>query len=350
MNDNQKIDWEFLYALLEIGATSSNERKASMLFRNYVSNVTNYVHGDNMGNSIASYDTSKSYRIMLSAHIDEIGLQVVGIKDNGLLTFRCIGGIKPLNLIGQQIVIHSDTNDIYGQIIYNLHDNNTLPRLNDCFIDIDATDGLSASKKIKIGDFATFSPNLHKNNNILTSKSIDNRVGVFIITQVFSHLDGKLNNISLLAAATTQEEIGLRGMAVLAHNEKPDICINIDVTDALELDKQDCPSIGNGCVMYLNADSNPVLKDFIVATAKQNKINLQLALGRNITGGTDCSRIQLFSGNSAVVDVAIPCKYMHTHYEKCDMDDILSCIHLLEKTITSLDADISNGKYPNFSL
>ena len=109
----------------------------------------------------------------------------------------------------------------------------------------------------------------------------------------------------------------------------PAVCLNVDVTDACQMDKKHLPKLGDGSVLYRNADSNPVLRQALESVAHTADIPLQMAVGRNITGGTDSSRIQLFSPRTAVVDISIPCKYMHTHYEQCSLKDIGSCIKLL---------------------
>ena len=192
---------------------------------------------------------------------------------------------------------------------------------------------------VRLGDVATFSPNARVIGDTLISKAVDDRVGVFVLSQVFRHLAGKLHHVHLSVATTVQEEIGLRGMAVLAQNTMPAVCLNVDVTDACQMDKKHLPKLGDGSVLYRNADSNPVLRQALESVAHTADIPLQMAVGRNITGGTDSSRIQLFSPRTAVADISIPCKYMHTHYEQCSLKDIGSCIKLLESFLLHLDAD-----------
>ena len=104
-----------------------------------------------------------------------------------------------------------------------------------------------------------------------------------------------------------------------------------------QINKKNQPVMGEGCVLYRNADSNPPLRHMLYHIARQENIPLQIAVGRNITGGTDSSRIQLFSPKTAVIDLSIPCKYMHTHHEQCSISDVLSCINLLKVFILHLD-------------
>ncbi len=346
-----ELDETFLQSLLIAGGTSGNEREPVERFRQYVGNKAEEIHTDQMGNSLLTTNIAGRYSVMLSAHIDEIGLQVTAICDNGLLRVRRIGGLNTLNIIGQRVELRSESGALTCGVVVckQQGNNNVIPDISDCYIDIDATCREDASRRVAVGDFATFDRNVNIGfNDILTSKSIDDRIGVYIMSQVFLQLAGKLKNVRLWVAATTQEEIGLRGMAVLAQNVQPDVCINIDVTDAVELDKKDLPEVGKGCVVYRNADSNPALRRMVEQTGRENGIPIQTAVGRNVTGGTDASRIQLFAPKTAVMDIAIPCKYMHTHNEKCSLRDVKGCIGLLAAFIKRLDN--GNDELPTFTL
>lgn len=350
MKNKDGFDTAFLHALLGASAASSHEEAASQLFRDYIRSRADEVRTDQMGNTVATSNPKGKFALLLSAHIDEIGWQVSSFCDNGLLKVRKVADMNTLNLVGQEVVIATEQGVVKGVMVCKSSgNNNVVPTIDDYFLDIDADSKESAEKLVAIGDFVTFSPNSDRSQEVITSKSIDNRAGVFILSQLFMRLAGSLNNIKLSVATTTQEEIGLRGMAVLARREQPDVCLNLDVTDALELDKKNLPEMGRGCVLYRNADSNPLLRKYIHDLAQTLHFPVQIALGRNITGGTDCSRIQLFSPSTAVADIAIPCKYMHTHHEKCSLSDLFSCICLLESCIRQMDSELSDGKILSFS-
>ena len=337
MIEKKSIDSDFLIALLQETGASSDEKRISGLFRKYLLQDSENVNSDIIGNTFATLDGHDGCHILLSAHIDEIGMQVTEICDNGLLKIRKVGGINSLNMIGQEVIMTSTKGTVMGIVIFQDKDNNSVPDADDCFIDIFCKNKCEAEQIVEIGDLFTFSPNARIINDNIISKSIDDRIGVFIISQVFHELAGKLKNINLSIATTTQEEIGLRGMAVLSQNMTPTICINIDVTDAYQINKKNHPVMGEGCVLYRNADSNPTLRQMLYNIAQQENIPVQIAVGRNITGGTDSSRIQLFSPKTAVMDLSIPCKYMHTHNEQCSVSDVLSCINLLKMFILHLD-------------
>lgn len=345
------FDLDYLQLLLKSSAPSSNEMAASEVFRNYLGSKAEQIVKDNIGNTIAITNSDRTYKILLSAHIDEVGFQISDICNDGLLRIRKIGGINTANLNGHTVNIITDHGSIEGTLVCKTDgENNVIPTIEAFYIDINASSREEAEEIISIGDYITFSPSFTSSNDVITSKSIDNRIGIFIISQAFSHLSGHLKNIQLLAAATTQEEIGLRGMALVAQETSPDICINLDVTDALQIGKEGLPEINKGVVVYKNADSNPSLKKFVINCAKENDIPYQISLGRNITGGTDCSRIQLFSPQTAVAELAIPCKYIHSHNEKCGLKDIVSCIDLICAVILSIDRCLSNNKEIDFTF
>lgn len=342
-------DTDYLKSLLMTSAPSSNEMVASGVFRNYLGDKADQMINDHLGNTIAITNTGAAYKLLLAAHIDEIGFQVSSICNDGLLRIRKIGGINTANLNGHKVVIQSNRGIVEGVLVCKTDsDNNVIPSIESFYIDINASCFDDARQMVKIGDYATFDPSISVFHDVITSKSIDNRIGVYIISEVFSRLSGHLNNIQLFAATTTQEEIGLRGMALVAQMSSPNICINIDVTDALQIGKEALPELNKGVVIYNNADSNPLLRKMIINSANDKNIPYQMALGRNITGGTDSSRIQLFSPQTAVAELAIPCRYIHSHNEKCGISDVNNCIELVCAVITELDKCLSEGNEPIF--
>ena len=334
----QNHDYNYLTALLSASAPSSYEFAATKIFREYLSLCSEGMTKDNMGNTFAVANAKGDVRIMISAHIDEIGFQITDICNDGLLRIRTIGGVCNDHLQGHRVTVLTGHKNIHGTLVGNnvgRHDSyDFCPFL----IDINAFSKEEAESNIHIGDFATFAPFYLIENGIIGSKSIDNRIGVYSISQVFYHLGNKLKNVQLIATATTQEEIGLRGMALAAQKNNPDICINIDVTDALQIGKNErLPKIGKGVVVYTNADTNPMLRKLIIEIAGEKNIPIQMALGRSITGGTDSSRIQIFSHQTAVAELSIPCKYIHTNHEICALQDVSSCIDLCTALIEEID-------------
>lgn len=343
------MDISFLKKLLNAEGTSSDEGIPSALVREYLSPIAETIKSDVLGNTIAVINPKGRYNILLSAHIDEIGLQVTGFEDNGLLKIRKIGGVNTLHIIGQEIALKTSGGILPGIIVARpTGQSNTIPDIENCYADIFCNSRDDASSKVSIGDYITFSPNARIIDDTVISKSIDDRSGVFVITQVINRLKGRLHNVKLTIATAVQEEIGLRGMSIIAANENPDICLNIDVTDACQIDKNNLPRIGGGCVLYRNADTNPKLFSQLLSLSS-DEVSVVIGVSRDITGGTDASRMQLFSKGAAVADISIPCKYMHTHNEQCSISDLHSCIRLIEDFVIQIDEYLEHG-HPDFRL
>lgn len=343
-------EYTYLKSLLCACAPSSHEFAATEIFREKISFLTDKLIKDNLGNTIAISNTKGGLNVMISAHIDEIGFQVTNICEDSLLKIRAIGGVNPYTMNGHKVTILSDNGPINGILVYKSNNNNYAPDINAFYIDINASSYEYTKKYTQIGNVVTFAPNYELSNDIITSKAIDDRIGIFSISQIFENLSGKLKNIKLIAAATAQEEIGLRGMALVAQEIMPDICINIDVTDAVQINKNDgLPQVGKGVVICNNADTNPILRKTLYDIALKKKIPTQTVVGRNITGGTDSSRIQIFSHKTATADLSIPCKYIHTNHECCSLHDVSYCIELCSSFINELDKNIAKYNKNTFA-
>lgn len=325
--------------LLIATGVSAFETEAANVFRNYAAKIADEVQCDHWGNTVAVCNRDGKYHVMLSAHIDEVGFQVVSVTDKGLLKIRDIGGVNPARLNTQKVVVCTASGYVEGVLVSPPQNaEGKQPEIADFFIDIDASCREDALGKVAIGDSVAFKPGCELNNGVITSKSIDDRAGCYVLLEAMKRLKGQLNSVRLSAAATVQEEIGLRGMAAVAGKYKPDYCINIDVTDACQMDKTDRAEVGKGCVIHLNADSHAVFRKRVEELAAESNIPLQKDLGRQITGGTDSSRIQIFSPDTIVGEIAIPCKYMHSHTEKCALEDIEACVEMVVRLVKDIDA------------
>lgn len=330
---------EFLFQLLNSSAPSGYETEATLLFQSYIQACCDKVETDAMGNVVGVINPTSSRKLLISAHIDEIGLQVTSIKDDGSLTFRCIGGLDILSLYGQQVTILTEKGKINGVIGRNKdhtnYDNSGAVCLKhfDLWIDIGACDKQEAMEKVSIGDYATFAANASMlNDMVICSKALDNRLGVFVISQVARMLLRQESDCAIYIAATVQEEIGTRGMALVADRIKPHIGLVVDCGHAGN-SNDDRLMLGDGTALIRNADNHTGLVNEIRQIAKEQGIGYQLSVGNSITGGTDSSRLQLFGGNVKVADISIPCKYMHSRSETADLRDVESTINLLFQTI-----------------
>jgi endoglucanase len=337
---NYKVDQEslnFLFDLLNTSSPSGSEKEATKLYARYIEPYCDTVQFDTIGNVTGVLKENNPLKVLLGAHIDEVGLQITGIKSTGLLTFRTVGGIDILSLYGHEVIIlskHGKINGIIGgdREKMNFDSGNAIClKYTDLWIDIDTHSDEETCKMVDIGNFACFRNNPRLQNNRVYSKSLDDKIGVFIISQILKSVKKEKLSCCLYATATVQEEIGTKGMAVLAQSIRPELGFIVDVghVDYTNEKYSSKLHIGKGVGLIKNTDNHSGLFEWTELTAKENNIPIQLSIGKNITGGTDSSKLQLFGGNTKVIDISIPCKYIHSHNEIVDIKDVESAINLI---------------------
>ena len=190
--------------------------------------------------------------------------------------------------------------------------------------------------KISVGDIVAIRPNWQwLGKERISGKSLDNKLGVFTLTKVMNSLaEEKTRFNSVTGVATVQEEVGSRGVAVAGYNVQPDIAITVDLDFATDV--PDCPSnkygkieLGGGVVIPLNVDCDIELSRQMEELAREQGIAYQLSARPHATGGTNISRLQLVRKGVRTISLGIPCRYMHTPVEICDMKDVIAAIQLI---------------------
>lgn len=297
---------------------------------------------DAIGN-ILFQKTGKGEKVlMLVAHYDEIGFSVKYIDDNGYIYFSPVGGIDVSILHGQKVVIKhngSFVNGVIGVKPIHMRDSGRNRHneidISDLWIDIGVTDKEIVENLISVGDQISFSSNYTDlNNDVFTSKSIDNRVGVATLLSVYKKIKNKdVNFKSICFVLSSQEELGLRGARVAGYTIKPDVCIAIDVTHATDFPtinkhKYGDIKINKGAVIPIGSNfSNSLQKELKVLAGKCN-ILYQIESIPNFSG-TDISEIQLSRGGCVSGLISIPCRYMHTPVEMASYGDVQCVIDIL---------------------
>ncbi|GJM45611.1 MAG: peptidase M42 [Gemmatimonadota bacterium] len=297
---------------------------------------------DGMGNVIATRKPrgkgapKKPRRVMLSAHMDEISLMISHIEKNGFLRFTTLGGFDPKTLSAQRVIVHGKS-DVIGLIgskpihIMTPEERTKMPTTDSFFIDL----GMSAArvqKLVSVGDLATRERDFVEVGDLVSTKSLDDRVGVFVMIEAVRKL--RNHNVEVLAVATTQEEIGIRGALVAAEALRPDLGIALDVTLANDVPgaeaREQVSALGAGTAIKVMDSS--VICDFRVvdalqATATRKKIRHQMEVLP--AGGTDTAAIQRAGGGVPAGCISIPCRYVHSVIEACHRKDIQGSIDLL---------------------
>ncbi len=337
---------ELLQKFLECDSPSGCESEATHFFADTVKSCCDEMRRDAMGNVTAILNPGSDVRTMISAHADEVGLQITSVTAEGMLRFRPVGGIDPASLCGQQVrILSSRGGKIEGVVARNRalanfdqHGNATV-KTSEMWIDTGGKNREEVLQQIEIGDWAVWgSETLFLSDNVIKAKALDNKVGLFILSEAMRSLARHRPAQGIYAVATVQEEIGLRGMAVVAQAIKPRTGLVVDMAHATDIPGGDAAcsgelSLGKGVALTRNADNTPELASILRKTADRNGIPYQITVGRNPTGGTDASRLQLFGGDTMVADISVPCRHMHTPTECCDIRDIVSAIELLVSAI-----------------
>ena len=361
-------DWGLLEKLCAIHAVSGREDRMTALVRDYIRPLVDEVSVDNLGNVVGILKGSQypDYRLMLQAHMDELGLIIRNITDDGFLQIERVGGIPEKSLLGQRVDILTDDGQlISGYVGAKSHHITTseekykVPKVHDMFIDL----GLANRDEvelagIQVGDPATYYPNYHRfGDGMICSKALDNRVGVFSLLEILKHFAKKRPPSTIVFSFTVLEEFSIRGSLPTVTATKPDAIISLDITIATDtpndpplhpVEMRRGPAIkmmdfhGRGTLGGMF--SSPKLRRFIETIAKKNYIPLQREV---IVGVITDPAFQLYLGDKGytIAGVSIPHRYSHASIQMCHERDIVNTIKLVESTALSFtpDVDLSRG-------
>lgn len=324
---------ELIKKLVEIHGPSGSEEAIQAVLRQEIKDYVDEVRVDALGNLIATKKGKGGKKVMLAAHMDEIGLMVTHIDDKGFLRFAPIGGVSPYVLLGQRVVFGNGTVGVIGtEKIDDIKD----LRMEKLFIDIGATDRSTAEAKVKVGDSAGYWRTLDDLGNRLVAKSMDDRIGCAILVEVARRLKETRHEVYFVF--TVQEEVGIRGARTSAYGVSPDLGIAVDVTRTGDTPKSITMEValGKGAAIKVKDSgviAHPGIKRMLTETARQNGIPYQLEVLEQ--GGTDAAAIQLTKEGVPVGVISIPTRYIHTPSEMVDLGDVEAVVTLLVKVLES---------------
>lgn len=342
--------YAFLKEILQTPSPSGYERPVQDVVRRYVGTFADRVTTDIHGNVIAAKNPDAPLRVMLAGHCDQIGLIVQHIEDKGFLYVQPIGGWDPMVLVGQRMTVWTATGPVPGIIarkpIHLLTDEERkqVPKMQDLWVDIGATNKEEAAKLVRIGDAVTCELGTSQLlNQRLASPAMDDKTGLWVVIEALRRTDASKLNWAVFSVSTVQEEVGLRGSRTSAFGIDPLVGIAVDVTHAT-----DCPSIkketegdiglGRGPVIYRGPNMNPRVVDQLIEAAEKNQVPYQLgACGR--ATGTDANSIQINRAGVAAGLVSIPNRYMHSPVETVSLEDLDHAADLLARFVESLAPD-----------
>lgn len=325
--------FDIIKKLAQTYGPSGNEKKVADAIIEMVKGKVDEIRTDPLGNLICvKKGNGSGKKIMLAAHMDEIGVIVSYIDDKGFLRFSNIGGLPPLVILGQRVVFENGT---IGVIWYEEDiDDMKNVRIDKMYIDISAGSAQEAEKLVKIGDMAVFAGDTVKQSGRVISKALDDRIGCAVLVQLALNAPNTDNEIYYVF--TTQEEVGLRGARTAAFGIIPDMALAIDVccTGDTPGCKHMAVRLGEGPAIKIKDRSviaHPEVKDRLIDAAKKNNIPYQMEI--MLRGGTDAGSIHITAGGIPSGGVSIPARYVHNTAETVDIKDVENAVKLLESFV-----------------
>ncbi|MDD3802841.1 MAG: M42 family metallopeptidase [bacterium] len=315
-----------------IGPSSYEELVADAIEKMIKKNKNLEIKRDVMGNLIAR-KRGGGKKIMIAAHMDEIGFMVKHIDKNGFLRFAVVGGIFNHNIIENHVKFTSGVEGVIGveSKTFNWKD---IPSADKMFIDIGAKSKAEAEKLVSIGSLAGMKATFVDMGKRISTKTLDDRVGCAMLVKLA--LSEIKSNNDVYFVFTTQEEVGLRGAKTSAFGISPDFAVAIDVTDTGDTPESHVMevSLGKGPAIKV-MDSGMVVRkpviDFMKETAEKNKIPYQLEI--LTAGSTDAMVMQTNKDGVLAGVISVPTRYIHSQAETCDMDDVENGVKLLKAMI-----------------
>ncbi len=319
---------DLIKKLVETTGPSGHEHQVRALVRRMIEEHADSIRVDPLGNLIARVGSGPK-KIMVSAHMDEIGIVVTHVDKNGFVRFTNLGGVYPHNCVGGRVRFLNGTSGVIGQEKSGAYE--ALP-LDKMYIDVGASGADDCP--VRLGDVAAFDRPFSDLGSRLVAKAMDDRIGVAVAIETLRRL--KKTPHSVFFVFSVQEEVGLRGATTSAYGVDPDIGIAIDVTRS-----GDTP---NGVRMEVALGKGPAIKvrdggmladprvvDWMVATAEKAKIPHQLEI--LAAGTTDARAIQISRAGVPAGCLSIPCRYVHSPSEMVDYGDVQNGVALLVKML-----------------
>ncbi len=289
-------------------------------------------------------------RIMLAAHMDEIGLIITKIEKEGFLRFSTIGGFDQRVLLGQVVTVHGSTT-LRGVIgakpphVQRPGEQKQAVKLEDLFIDVGFDSDGAVKDKVAVGDLVTINQTaLALQGSFLAGKAFDDRAGVAAVLECFKALDGLNYSAEVYGVATVQEEVGLRGAITSTYGIVPDLGIAVDVGfgDSPGLPEWQTIKLSGGPGIGLGPHVHPALHKRMVETAKEWRIPHSIDPSP-YPGGTDAYAMQVTQAGIPTILRSIPLRYMHTPIETLDYEDVKHTGRLMALFIAGLDYEFVEG-------
>jgi len=335
------INEALLKRLIETPGVPGREEQQREVAREELGALTDEVRTDALGSVIGTKKGRDDVRVMVAAHTDEIGFLVKHIDDKGFLRLQTLGGHDPANMVSQRVVVTTADGEALRGMLQPQRkpphiagdEANKVPKADEFFVDL----GMPADEvkeKVRVGDYAVMDRTLERVGANYVGKAMDDRVGVFVMYEALRALGD--HEATVYAAATSQEEVGLRGAAASGSALEPTAVVALDVTLAMDIpgggNENEISTLGKGVALKIMdgySISHPKLVDHFRAIAEREGIAHQMEILP--FGGTDAGGVQRLHGGIPAITLSIPCRYVHTPNEMVNAEDVQAAITLLAR-------------------
>ena len=326
---------ELIKKLVEATGPSGFENQVRDLLYEEVKEYADEIRIDALGNLIAKKGkkTAGGKTIMMSGHMDEIGLMVTHIDDNGFLRFTPIGGVNPSNCVGGRVQFLDGTLGVINLEMKGFGFKSTDLKLDSMFIDIGAAS--KAEVTVKVGDVACFHRPFEEMGSRLVSKAMDDRIATAILAEAIKQVKETPNELYFVFS--TQEEVGLRGAKTSAYGIDPDLGIAIDVTPAVDTPKGQMNDVKLGKGPAIKVKDSSLLVDPKIINWMENaakKLEMPVQYEVLPMGGTDAGAINLTRAGVLSGCISVPTRYVHSPSEMVDYQDVLNSVRLLVELVS----------------
>lgn len=338
----------FLKQLIETPSPAGFEWPAAEVWRKEAAQYADRIDKDVLGNSIAVLNEKGAQKIMLAAHVDEIGFMVHYITDDGYLYFGSIGGHDATVVVGQRVWVHGEKGPVLGVLgrkaihLMKQEERGKNVELDDLWIDIGATSKEEALKRVNVGDPITYASTMEQlSEKVYSSHAFDDKMGAYILIETMKLLKGKNLKTAVYFVATTQEETTYAGSRSISYGIDAEVGIAVDVSHATDNPASDKKKkgdfkLGDGPMIGIGAQINPKVQKQLIQCADKNKIPYQREAQPHHSG-TDAVAIQVARAGVATGVVSVPLRYMHTPNEVLHVDDLTNTAKLLAAFVMACD-------------
>lgn len=349
-----KDSQSFLETLIITPSPTGYESAGQKVWKDYLAQFADQVESDAYGSALAKIITNADVAtVMLEAHADEIGMVVQHISDSGFVTLNKLGGSDSTIARARKVYIHNKNGRVMGVVgntAIHLQESKNgggkQPAWKDIFVDIGVSSKEEALEMVQIGDPVTYTDEIeYLNDQIITGKALDNRIGGFAIAEVVRNLKKRKKDlkVNVLALNSVQEEVGGFGARMMSYRHMPDAAIVTDVTHATDtpgINNKEHGSVkmGGGPTVQHGGANHPSLVRLIEETASKKKIEIQHE-ATSIRTGTDTDSIFFQRTGIPSALVSLPLRYMHSPTEIASLKDLDALIELMTESVLAMDPD-----------